>query len=449
MGKFDWNDKSRFDSRNQLPRVGDLVEMLELDENWKNIRIVGLPVVHRVHWFKLYSEKKNSIVSLMKPAAGVNPETGEYDAENDPYHTLLGLESKEEYYVNVIDRDIQNDEPKKKRDRTPKEEKQREWNGGSYYLKESKTKGGWTPVRVMRLTPAMARKISELGDLNKVTNKKTGKTTTYMVDHPKYGFDISIKYDKKAKSANEMYSIQKSDRSPLTEEELELLLWKIPDQISETTAVAEKEAKNLMTRICDEEGNLLFAKSDKSSKSKSKKGFADKFDDEDADEDDEDEKPSKSKAKSSKSKSSKFDEDEDEEDEDEDEKPVKKKPSKSKAKVIDDEDDDEDEEDDDEDEVKSSKSSKAKSSKFDDDDEDDEDEDEKPVKKKSSKSKPVDDDEDEDEEDEKPVKKKPSSKSTKLKTKTKIVDDDDEEEDDEDEKPVKKKSSKSRDDWDD
>ena len=356
-----------------------------------------------------------------------------------------------------------------------------------------------TAYEVVRLGKSLLGKIQELKGLN-VIERKDGSVQAYAVNHPKFGRDIRVYYDSK-KAPADQYQVQLGEkRTPLTEEEMEMLKW----NLEAATTVKSEDEESIManfnswaTRMgikvpkkktrkdVDEDEDFDEDEAPKKKKPSRKQVEVDDEDEDegfDDDEDDEDEPPRKSKKAPAKKSKRPADEDEDDEDDDD----------------FDDEDDEDDDDDDDEDDEPPRKSKKpvakkasAKKSKkpaddeddFDDeDDEDDEDEDEdegfddeddedepprkskkapakKAPAKKASKKRPVDDDDDEDEdedddfddedEDDEPPRKSTKKAPAKKATKKRPVDDDeddddfDDEDDDEDEDEPPRKSKKA------
>lgn len=333
-------------------RLEDLVDLLKFPKKqFVSIRILDHDIMPmKQHWINIIAGKDRREVNIPKLCVSFDPST---EADKDgvvcPYCALEGKRDDFKYLANAIIREEQENKPRKAKDPSGKEAK----SGFKDPSSES-----WTPVRVLRLPSSLLKKIQELKQLNKARNKKTDKTEAFSVAHPKYGCDIAIKFDPDAKGGD-MYQVQLQDRTPLTDEEKEFLIYELSEELiekcgRETPQQAKKELAKM--EIVGQ----------------------DKLDAED--EDDEDEP--KSKKKKSKSKKVK-DEDDDidlDDDEDEDEPKSKKKSKKSRE-----EDDDEDL-DEDEDEPKSKKKSKKSR--------DDDDEDDEPKKKKKKKSR--DDDEDDD-----------------------------------------------------
>lgn len=477
---MDWSkDKLGGD---RAPRLGDKAPQLDLPDggDFKEVRMIGPSKRVAKHMLPVFKQdgtavmKNGQQVKIPKVCLAYNHKTNEYEGKC-PYCDIDPATPKVEVHTNVIDRELANDfnAKKYKKLRSKKESKKREMEGvdGEWNIADGMASKKLTPVRYWVIKSSVGGKISDYTALNKKKNKE-GKTKVYGPSHEKYGFDMNVKFDK-SKAGSEMYSCVKADRTELSEEELDYLLWDVNTDAPEDMKTAKKEAESFAKRMKagakaagesdDDDDDDDDKKKSKSKKSKGKKNDAEDDDwneDDDFEDDDDDKKSKKSKSKSKSKKSKDDDEDDDsdddadsddeedddsesdddDDDDDDDDKPKKKKgkdkKSKKSKKSKDDDDDDDDEEDDDDDRPsKKSKKSSKKSKKDDWDDEDEDDDD-------------SDDDEDEDDDDDDDVKKKKKSKDKKSKKSSKKSrddddDDDDEDEDDEDdedEKPAKKKS---------
>lgn len=404
------------------------------DDKWLQLRFIDKvdPLVVKQHWIKILGGKDKREITIPKFCIAFDPMDPETPKEgvHCPYCDLSsgkdGAQRASEFFlVNAIVRDIQEEEPAKKSKHTAEESK----TG----FKDMRSKS-WTPVRVIRLPGTVVARIQELGETNVHKDKKTKEKHQYDASHPKFGFDVQIKYKPKA-AGTDKYSCDKVDGgpTPLTSEEKEYLVYRLDEGLldmagreNEKRAMENFKRMEIVGDIPDDDDDDDEPKGKKSKK----KGRS--LDDDD---DDDDEIPS-NKKKGKKSKPFE-DDDEDDDDDDEDDEPKKsskksklKDKKKSSKKSRDDDDDDDDEDDEDDKPKKSSKKSKDKSSS-----------------KKSKKSKD-DDDDDDDDEDDKPKKSSKSKSKDKVKSKDKAKkkkssdDDDDEDEDDE---PKKKKSSKDKD----
>ena len=249
------------------------------------------------------------------------------------------------YYMNAIVRSIQEDEPSRKPKATEEEIE------SGFKDKDSNT---WTPVRVIALPVSVLDQIQKLKTINTARVKsKTGavQTKAFDINHPKFGCDIMIMYDS-SKAGASKYSVQKGDRTPLTEEEKEYLTYDLdklfleidPADIQKDFDGWKRRNKTLIDNCFakgDESSDSYSDDEDEVKPSKRKRAEPEDFDEDEV-------KPAK---KSSKKSEPEDDFDEDDFDDDfEEEKPApkkavaKKKPAK-KSEPEDDFDDDFDDED--------------------------------------------------------------------------------------------------------
>ena len=353
---------------NDSARIEELIDVFKWpDGKWVQVRLMDrglLPI--STHWVPIIGSKTGKESKIPRLCLNIDPDSGKAIKGKCPYCELGDTaRAQDHYYFNAIIRELQEDQPKKAVKPTSSE---RETG-----FKDIDSRS-WTPVRAIRLPGGLLDQFKAQKDLNKHKSKKTGETKKYAINHDKYGVDFNVMYDSTTKGAGK-YKISKEGRTPLTEEELEYLVYDL-----DGAAIAkEMGLKTLEEALRDVKTmTLASGKGGKDDDEKSKgRRVIDDDDDVDLDEDDE----PKKKGKKSKHR-------DDDEDEDEDDAPFKKKGKKSKHR-----DDDEDEE---------PKKKKGKKSKDDEDDDEDDEDDEKPSKKskKSKKSKHRDDDDDEDDEDE-------------------------------------------------
>lgn len=301
----------RTNQRIDVPKIEDLVPCVPIKLKqgvYHNIRIMPVdesnPVVFPATlWVKKEIVKDGVAREITYPRmpVGWDARTGAYKrvkdkktgewmpGEQDPYHAVARLDAP--VVFQVIYRDVQ------RRSNNPR--------------------------RACVLPSGIFERIQKMMALN--THKSPKGLKTYDLDHPKYGMDISIKFDSKLKGAA-MYDIQKGDKCPLTAEELKLppldfskivKAWVSPETMEQAKAAFE---------------NDFGDKEDEPKKGKAKKEDAYYDDDDDDDSEDIDTRKLKAKKKVGKS-----------------EPVVKKKKVKPKVKVktkvkrssSDDEDDDE------------------------------------------------------------------------------------------------------------
>ena len=405
---YDLDDAPVSGAREKAPRVEELVDLMELGDRYVTVRIASPLFAYGVHWVKT-KRKDGSLTSFPVACSAFDSDTGQRDStkkcpwcdhmsehpepkDMNARKGFIGVSFAVDYYVNVISRALQKKitEPE-----TPTKEEQKT----GFKSKESDTP---TIFRVLRLTAGVIRAIKGLKDLN--VREVDGESQAYAVSHPKYGADISLKYDKDAAGAAK-YPVQMGAPSIIKKSEKAFLPWDISNLVTTPSLEVQKSEYAAWAE------RMGFKK-----KGKKK---------EDIEEDDED---------------TGLDDDDDEDEP----KPKKKTPVKAKSKY-----DDEDEDEDD------APLAKSKKKVVEEDDEDDEDEDKPVAKKKPAAKKKVVEEEEEDDDEEPVVKKKPEAKANKKKA---VVEDDDEDDspfkDDEDEdepkpkakKPAKKKPADDEDD---
>jgi len=288
------------------------------DRRWDQLRFLGPVASIAQHWFDIRT-KDGKKVTIPKSCLNWNGDREDFDANGCPY-CEHGLRVDVSYYTNAIVRSIQDDEPKKKF--PPVKDEKKVVNLGSkkdpFEAKlKSKDSRTWTPVRVIRIVPSLARSIADVPNMR--TIKKKGREIEKAMDisNPRYGRDVEIKFDN-SQSGSGKYQVRAAKKSKLTEEELEYLIYPLDyhERAVETLEQAVKEFKELKKRIVerDGEGGGKFDDNDKGDKKKKSK---DKYDIEDDEEDDADEdededafkklndKYGKKKSKSSKSSSTK------------------------------------------------------------------------------------------------------------------------------------------------
>ena len=346
------------------PKVGrervdldDILGMVKLPKGkWVTLRILPIDVLPvRRHWVNIIAGKDKREVKIPKICVAFDPATeANKKGVECPYCELA--DGPEQFYLaNVIVRSEQEDAPA--RIKMSADEKA---SGFKNVDGES-----WTPVRVLRITSSLAKKIQGLKDLNKVKSKKTGKTLGYDVSHERFGKDVNVKYDGDAKGADK-YQIQLGERTPLTEEEQGYLVWELHEGLLDQIGrESEQEAKTEIKRMQivgdsdlpeeDEEDELALGKRKKAPAGK--KASRQDEDEDEEDEDEDDDPPPRKKAPAKKAPAKRRappeDEDEDEDDEDEDEDdeddeddppprkkaPAKKAPARRRSPPDDDDDD--------------------------------------------------------------------------------------------------------------
>lgn len=230
--------------REDTPKLTDLVEMYDWPKNGASgtVRATG-PVQGRgLHKINV-AKKDGSTTEITKVCLAYNVDTDEFDHDVEcPYCNLPeGYQTrKKRYFLNVIDRRIEEDAPAKIK-KTAEELK----TGF-----KDMSSNSWTPARVLGIPSSVATRLQQLSEKN-VVKSKSGEKKAFDFNHDRFGFDMDISFDKKAAAAN-MYSCDRNTEerfTPLGEEQLEYLLWDL-DKIYEPEELeqARREAKSLQDR---------------------------------------------------------------------------------------------------------------------------------------------------------------------------------------------------------
>ncbi len=221
-------------------RIDEIVDLMELKTDFTAVRPLGEVWSYAVHWIAIETPK--GIVKIPKPVPNFDPITDTFDETiKDPYMKIPNEKTTtKHYYVCVINRERQEQEPKKLI--APKK------NEVKTGLKDKASKT-WTPIQVLKLPNSVARKIQKLNLLN--THKVGKKVEGFDITDPKYGCDLYIKFDSEEKGAA-MYDVQKGEHTPLSEKENKYLRWDLSSLMQpETEQEAGKQAA-LLSMKCPE-----------------------------------------------------------------------------------------------------------------------------------------------------------------------------------------------------
>lgn len=309
--------------RARSPYLKDLVKAIDWRANagkWITVRLLPIDVDNPnslvytgTVWVKREIEKDGKVkeINYSRVAANFNPKTGAFNSQKDidPFVERGVGRLDVRYVLQAIIRDIPT--AGKTAKPTPEERKKGLEMGSAT----------WTPIRVVELPQSVINMISGLKAINKVKDKK-GKVTEYDVTHEKYGCDVLLKYTPDAKGPNK-WSVNKGERTPLTEKEMEYPRWSLKPIIEAFSSLSLDQAR------LDYEKDMGESLSDsaasgggKSSGSKSGKKMGNYYTDNDEDDASDDDIKIKAAKKSGKKSA---------DDEDEDEAPVKKLKKKKLA----------------------------------------------------------------------------------------------------------------------
>ena len=229
-----------------LPSLRDLVPMIDLGKDYKGVRVINGVVTNAIHRYPLFKKDGEKVMSkwnkeeqatMPRPCLAWDAEQGDFNKKKKCPYCERGMGIDYEYFAEVIDRDLQEMEPKS--NKLSSDEK-------STGYKDMNNSSSWTPVVVMRMTPTVFGKIQKLEQLNK--HKVKGTKTAFPIDDPQHGCDVSISYDEKA-AASDRYSIQKGDPSALSEEEENYLTFPLEHFLMDKCTEDYETAKKGLDRI--------------------------------------------------------------------------------------------------------------------------------------------------------------------------------------------------------
>jgi len=199
---------------NDSARLDELVALAQLPQDeYVSMRLVGGVFTFGQHWIDIIT-KTGKKTAIPKLCSNWDAEEEEFVDNGCPYCEALEKKPSISYLGNAIIRDLQDAEPRKPVAPTATERK----TG----IKSMNSKS-WTPVRVIRIPATAAKKIVDLMPLN-----KHGRDT-YPVSDEKFGCDIDLKYDK-AGSGADKYAVQKGEKSALTADEKNYLIYELDVQ---------------------------------------------------------------------------------------------------------------------------------------------------------------------------------------------------------------------------
>jgi len=231
-----FDDTNPKGGKKEIVKLEHFVDVFSMPKNNKYVqmRLVGPVIASATHWIDIKT-KDGKKVTLPKACGRYDAETDSFDSTKDCVYCdeLPDYTARQRYYVNAIIRDIQEDEPSKFQKKYSKTELKSGFKDGN----ESKA---WTPIRVLSLPGGVAKKLKGLADLNK--HKVGGKTKSMPISDDDYGMDIMIKFDPDAQPA-QAYDIQKGEKSPLNETEVEYLHWNIEEALEKVGASQEEDTK--------------------------------------------------------------------------------------------------------------------------------------------------------------------------------------------------------------
>lgn len=227
--------KSMHPAGEKQKRVDEIVDVLELGAEYTQMRLIGDVWPYATHWISIKTQK--GVINIPKVVPNFDPKTDTFDETiEDPYKFLDNeVQTSKRYFVNAIVRELQENEPRKRTSPTSEEERT------GWKSKDSRT---WTPVRVLSIPSSAARSLQKLIGMN-TYRMKSGKVVEKELSDPRFGCDIFISYDAN-EAGTSKYSVQKGDRTPLTDDEQGYLLWDLSNLMeAETPEEARADAQRL------------------------------------------------------------------------------------------------------------------------------------------------------------------------------------------------------------
>lgn len=232
----------------KTPGLKEIVELFDFGQKaaFRPARFVGPIEAVGLHKVKI-KKKDGETIEIQKPCLAFDRKKGVLDSTKQkkcPY-CQMGIQQylAVRFFSNVIDRQAQEEAPKKIKPHTKSEIKK------GFLDIDSEA---FSPVKVLGMPSSLTKRIKEIDERN-LRKDKSGKKKHYEIRDPDHGIDVELKFNKKEQAAN-MYSAVKADESePLTKDERKLLLWDLSVIFpKEEYAQAKKEADSMATRMPDD-----------------------------------------------------------------------------------------------------------------------------------------------------------------------------------------------------
>ena len=206
-----------------MVRIDSLLDFADFsDGEWHKVRL--WPGVHALATMWLDVQKKDgNTVQIPRTILNFDIEKASFDTskrcpyyENRDYVTCRGEPGGQlniHYYVNVLDRELQNNEPRKTKI-TSDEQK------SGFKAKESKS---WTPIRVARFPKTVIEKLLKLQELNRI------KGDPQELSDPNTGRDVYVLFNRDARNPANMWDAQLDPDGPskLSKKEKSYLMYDI------------------------------------------------------------------------------------------------------------------------------------------------------------------------------------------------------------------------------
>jgi len=230
---MEWQTVKETESRGRNRWEDDLsLYNYKKKKGYTRMRLVGKPIAALRHWVSLIKKDETKVsvpitCPKFEPVEGVfldkkKCKTCKIQMDPSTPEKVLGkIRSNRTYYSNAIIRPLQ--------------------------------KKGKKPIKRVRFPSSVASDILELADLAlEVIKEKLGKTKAKKIEklldpaHPKFGWDFLIKFNKKAKTPAQAYSVQFVGITPLTKKELKYKFKKLDG--SEIVPTSKADSNGILKR---------------------------------------------------------------------------------------------------------------------------------------------------------------------------------------------------------
>ena len=210
-------------------RLDSLVDFADFsDGEWHRVRLWPGLFANAQMWVDI-RKQDGTFIQIPKQFRNFDITTAKFTDAECPYYRNReafscrgdpGGQVTVHYYVNLLDRGLQEDRPKKAKPPTGEEAKT------GFKVKGSKS---WSPIRVARFPRTLVESIIKLTELNRISGE------TKQLSDPKYGRDLYVLFNKNASSPSNMWDVQvdPDGHSKLSKEEQGYLFYDIKSALEE------------------------------------------------------------------------------------------------------------------------------------------------------------------------------------------------------------------------
>lgn len=219
----------RISRDNDLPRPQDIFDTVDFtDTNLNPYRPVGELAIQAAHWLTI-NKRSGGQARIPIVCRNVDLEGNPVDGKCEL--CAVGHTARQTFFCNVIDKRLQDNQPRRLVPPTKEERR------SGFKVKGSNT---WTPVRVLLFPTTVAETWQKLTVANK--NKKN---EVFELGDKNFGRCLDIAFNKNAKSAANYWTIQKADEPwrKLSPDEAAYLVWNLNDLSKLVPSVKQQRSK--------------------------------------------------------------------------------------------------------------------------------------------------------------------------------------------------------------